>query len=414
MGNVAVAWQIYQWTHSATALGLVGLLAVIPLLVLSLPAGVVADRLDRIRVIQCTAGGTALLAALLGLVAAFHSRIPDLPVLRASNDVLLRIALTFEKNPEAVRFDQPVLPIIYVILFLMATLRVLGWPSGGSIIPRLVPARDLSNAITWNSSALEVSSMTGPAVGGFLVAWFGYSPVYFAQAGVGGLMVLLLFGVRYLAAPVMPPVTKSLRDFFAGAVFIWQRKVILAASGLDMFAVLLGGAIALLPMYAEEILHVGPIGLGWLRAAPSIGACAMALWLAHRRPMQRPGVMMVWTVVGFGVAIIVFGVSQWFWLSLLALFFTGVFDNVSVVVRHTLVQLLTPDSLRGRVTSMNQIFIGSSNSIGTLRAGLMAAWIGPVGAVVWGGIGTIAIALMIGSAVPKLRGVPPLDQLKPD
>jgi MFS family permease len=167
-------------------------------------------------------------------------------------------------------------------------------------------------------------------------------------------------------------------------------------------------------VYAEEILHVGPIGFGWLRAAPSIGAFTMAMWIAHRAPLAQPGRALLWSVVGFGIAIVVFGFSRWFWLSLVALFFTGAFDNISVVVRQSLVQLLTPDALRGRVTAVNQIFIGSSNEIGALRAGLMSALIGPVGAVVWGGIGTMVIAVAIGRAVPRLRQLPALHTLQPE
>jgi MFS family permease len=209
-------------------------------------------------------------------------------------------------------------------------------------------------------------------------------------------------------------VRRTWRDVFAGAEFIWRKKIVLGASTLDLFAVLLGGAVALLPIYADQILHVGPIGFGWLRAAPSIGAFSMAMWLAHRAPLARPGLALLWSVAGFGAAIIVFGLSQWFWLSLLALFFTGAFDNVSVVIRQSLVQFLTPDALRGRVTAVNQIFIGSSNEIGALRAGLMSALIGPVGAVVWGGLGTIAVTAAIARAVPPLRRLPPLHLLKPE
>jgi MFS family permease len=200
----------------------------------------------------------------------------------------------------------------------------------------------------------------------------------------------------------------------AGADFIWRKKVILGASSLDLFAVLLGGATALLPVYADQILHVGPIGFGWLRAAPSLGAFAMAMYIAHRAPLERPGRALLWSVIGFGAAIIVFGFSRWFWLSLVALFFTGAFDNISVVVRQSLVQLLTPDSLRGRVTAVNQIFIGSSNEIGALRAGLMSALVGPIAAVVWGGIGTIAVTIAVGRAVPALRRLPALHTLRPE
>jgi hypothetical protein len=189
--------------------------------------------------------------------------------------------------------------------------------------------------------------------------------------------------------------------------------VILGASSLDLFAVLLGGATALLPIYADQILHVGPIGFGWLRAAPSLGAVTMALWLAHRRPLEHPGRALLWSVAGFGAAIVAFGFSRWFWCSMVALILTGAFDNISVVVRQSLVQLLTPDPLRGRVTAVNQIFIGSSNEIGALRAGLMSAAVGPVAAVVWGGLGTIAVAGLVARWVPGLRRLPPLHTLKP-
>jgi hypothetical protein len=198
----------------------------------------------------------------------------------------------------------------------------------------------------------------------------------------------------------------------AGVRFIWQRKPILAAITLDLFAVLLGGAVALLPIYADKILHVGPAGLGWLRAAPAAGAITMAFIVTHLPPARRPGLLMLWSVAGFGAAIVVFGLSHVLWLSLLALYLSGVFDNYSVVVRHTLVQMLTPDFLRGRVTAFNQLFIGSSNEISELRAGLAAALWGPVVAATAGGLGTIAVVGAVTLLLPALRTVPPLHQLK--
>ncbi len=416
MGTVAVAWQIYQWTHSATALGLVGLTNVLPLLALSLPAGVLADRFDRRMLIAATTAAIAVLSLLLAWVSWRSDVVPDLAVLRAANEGLHRLALVFERagGTEPLDFSRPALPIVYLLLLAIATLRIIGWPARASIVPQLLPAPALSNAVTWNSSLFELSTMAGPALGGFVIAWFGFSAVYLLDALAGLTLVGLLIGVRPVVPPRPPDRARGWRSLLAGAEFIWNRKVILAASGLDLFAVLLGGAVALLPLYADQILHVGPIGLGWLRAAPSIGAFAMALWIAHRRPLQHPGFALLWSVVGFGVAIVVFGVSTWFWLSFLALLATGAFDNISVVVRHSLVQLLTPDHLRGRVTAVNQIFVGSSNEVGTLRAGLMAALIGPVGAVVWGGVGTLVVVALIARAVPALRRLPALDQLRPD
>ena len=421
LGRQAVSavaiWQVYQWTHSATALGLVGLTNVLPLLVLSLPAGAMADRHDRKRLI---ATGTALVATLnlaLAALSYWHASVPALAPLRWANAALRHTALIFERqaDPVSLHFDHPALPLVFLLLGTSACVRILMWPARSSITPLLVPNARLGNAITWSTSAFEIATMAGPTLGGFLVAFADFPAVYALGAALDVAFLLLLRPVKYFQAPpARPPVRRTWRDVFAGAEFIWRKKIVLGASTLDLFAVLLGGAVALLPIYADQILHVGPIGFGWLRAAPSIGAFSMAMWLAHRPPLARPGLALLWSVAGFGAAIIVFGLSQWFWLSLLALFFTGAFDNVSVVIRQSLVQFLTPDALRGRVTAVNQIFIGSSNEIGALRAGLMSALIGPVGAVVWGGLGTIAVTAAIARAVPPLRRLPPLHLLKPE
>ncbi|HWA11141.1 MAG TPA: MFS transporter [Opitutaceae bacterium] len=416
MGSVAVTWEVYQWTHSASALGLVGLINVLPVLGLSLPAGVLADRRDRRGIIAFTTGSVALLSLLLALVSWRHARIPDYAPLHHANAVLRRVALVFERHadPASLDFTQPALPLVYALLFGMAVLRILGWPSRAAIIPLLLPVRALSNAITWNSSAFEIATMAGPALGGFLVAKVGFPLVYLLDASFGLTLVVLLGGVSYLNPPAPATGDRSWKTTLAGAEFIWRKKVILGASSLDLFAVLLGGAIALLPIYADQILHVDAIGFGWLRAAPSIGAFSMAMAQAHRAPLRRPGRALLWAVAGFGLAIVVFGFSTSFWLSLVALFFTGAFDNVSVVIRQSLVQLLTPDALRGRVTSVNQIFIGSSNEIGALRAGLMAALVGPVAAVVAGGLGTVLVVGAIARLVPGLRALPPLQELRPE
>jgi len=200
----------------------------------------------------------------------------------------------------------------------------------------------------------------------------------------------------------------------AGVGFVRRQKVILAAIALDMFAVLLGGVTALLPLFADRILGIGPVGLGWLRAAPAMGAFGMALFLAHRRPMRRPGGVLLWAVAGFGVATLFFGLSEIFLLSFFLLFLTGLFDNISVVIRHSVVQLLTPDRMRGRVSAVNQVFIGSSNELGAVRAGLMAALIGPVAAVVVGGAGTLLVVAAAAKLWPEVRRLRPLDQLQPE
>ncbi len=409
-------WQVYEWTHSSTALGLVGLANVLPLLVLSLPAGALADRHDRRRLIGA---GTAVLGVVnvaLASLSFWHAFVPDLVPLRWANEALRQFAGIFEQHTgtEALHFSQPALPLLFALLLLHATVRILIWPARSSITPLLVPNATLGNAITWNTSTFEIATVAGPALGGFLIALAGIPAVYALGAGLEVVFLLALRRVTYFQLPARSAVRRTWRDMLAGAEFIWRKKVILGASSLDMFAVLLGGATALLPVYADQILHVGPIGFGWLRAAPSLGAVTMAMWIAHRPPIMKPGRALLWTVAAFGAAILLFGVSTWFWLSLLALFLSGAFDNISVVIRQSLVQLLTPDELRGRVTAVNQIFIGSSNEIGALRAGLMSAMIGPVGAVVWGGVGTILVTGVVARALPALRKLPALHQLAPD
>jgi MFS family permease len=414
--TAAAIWQVYQWTHSATALGLVGLVNVLPLLALSLPAGAIADRHDRRRLIALGTGTIAFVNIALAALAFWHVAVPAWAPLRWANAGLRQLALVFEQHadPATLRFDNPALPVVFALLLLHASARILIWPARSSITPLLVPASALGNAITWNSSTFEIATVAGPALGGFLIAFADIPAVYALGGACEFVFLLALRRVTYFQAPQPATGRRTWRDMLAGAEFIWRKKVILGASCLDLFAVLLGGATALLPIYADQILHVGPIGFGWLRAAPSLGAIAMAFWLAHRPPLPAPGRALLWTVAGFGAAIVVFGISRWFWLSLCALILTGVFDIVSVVVRQSLVQLLTPDHLRGRVTAVNQMFIGSSNEIGALRAGLMSALIGPVAAVVWGGIGTVIVAGAVARGVPALRRLPALHTLKPE
>ena len=410
--SVAAAWQIYQWTNSATALGLVGLVNVIPLLALVLPAGVLADRHDRRLIIARAMLVSTLLSAALVAISHYHAAIPRLAWLQEANEWLRSIALLFERHtdPASLHFDQPALPLLYLVLFLHAIVRVLAGPARSAIIPLLIPTSALSNAVTWTSSAFELSTVVGPALGGMIVALTGYSAVYALDVVASLILGLLMLGVKI--APPAHHQNRPAAAMLAGVDFMWRNKPILAAMSLDLFAVVLGGATALLPIYADRILHVGPAGLGWLRAAPAAGAICMAVFAAHRPHARRPGLLMLWSVAGFGLAIGLFSISTVFWLSLLALFFSGVFDNYSVVVRHSLIQLMTPDKLRGRVTAVNQLFIGSSNEISALRAGLSAALFGPVMAAGVGGLGTIGVAVMVALLVPSLKNVPPLHQVK--
>lgn len=411
--SIAATWQIYQWTHSATALGLVGLVNVIPLILFVLPAGALADRVDRRLVIMRTTIATCLLSLGLAAVSHFHAAVPNLAPLSALNDALRSLALVFEKQVEsdALRFDQPALPIIYLLLLLHAVVRVIAAPSRGSIVPLLVPTRSLSNAVTWSSSTFELSTVVGPALGGLVVAVSSYSWVYALDVLCALSLAWALLGVKLRRHPPTAADATANIGPLAGARFIWKRPPLLAAMTLDMFAVILGGAVILLPIFADQILQVGPAGLGWLRAAPALGAITMAFIVAHARPMARPGMVMLWSVVGFGASMIVFGLSTSLWLSLLALFLSGACDNVSVVVRHSVVQLLTPDFLRGRVTSVNQLFIGSSNEISALRGGLVAALLGPVLAATLGGVGSIAVTAVVALIWPQLKRLPPLHQL---
>ena len=302
-------WQVYAWTHSSTALGLVGLVNVVPLLVLSLPAGAIADHRDRRRLIGLGTVVTATVNVALGALAFWHWAVPDIAPLRWANSLLARTASLFEQHaaPGALRFDEPALPLVFLLLLAHACARILTWPARSSITPLLVPTTALSNAITWNTSAFEIATVAGPAIGGFLIAYVGIPSVYALGAALELLFLLALGRVTYFQLPQRAAVRRTWRDVLAGGEFIWRKKVILGASSLDLFAVLLGGATALLPVYADQILHVGPIGFGWLRAAPSIGAFAMAMWIAHRAPLQRPGQALLWSVIGFGAAIVVFG-----------------------------------------------------------------------------------------------------------
>ncbi len=412
---VAVAWQIYEWTGSATALGLIGFLHAIPLLVLTLPAGYLADRFNRKWILCGALFVSSCLSLLLAAITAWPEIVPDAEVLQAANRIIREIALTFERqvDPASLRFDNPALPLLYLIMFFSAVTRMISGPSRTALLPQLLPLGAFSNAVTWNASVFGIANVAGPALGGFVIAYAGFSRVYLLDALCAAVFLVLLLPVSYRKGEGGGS-ARTRDSLLVGVRFVWADKRILSAITLDLFAVLFGGAIALLPIFADRILHVGPVGLGWLRAAPAIGSFSMALSLTHLPPMKRPGVTLIWAVGGFGLAIIGFGLSTWFLASFLFLLLSGALDNVSVVVRHSLVQLLTPDQMRGRVSAINQIFIGSSNELGALRAGLMAAWLGPIAATVLGGVVTIAVAAGVARMWPQIRTVPTLSRITPD
>jgi len=383
MLTVAVGWELYERTHSALALGLVGLTQMGPMVLFTLPAGHVADNHDRKRIIILMTG--AIICASLGLtlISAFRAGVFW----------------------------------IYCCLFAAGTARTFLWPASSAFLPQLVSRQEFSKAVTWSSGSFQLSSVIGPAAGGGLIAlahrWVNAhstsaAPVYAVNAAAALIcLVLISFVRRSEAAAVKEPMT--LGSLGAGFQFVFASPVILGTITLDLFAVLLGGATALLPVYAKDILRVGPTGLGVLQAALPAGSLLCALVLAHRPPLQKAGRAMLWAVAGFGLATIGFGVSRWFWFSLLMLFGCGAMDNVSVIVRHTLVQLLTPDEKRGRVSAVNSLFIGTSNELGGFESGFVAYLLGPVFSVVSGGIGTILVVVAVALVWPEIRKYGRLD-----
>ena len=385
MQSVTVVWEVYRRTGRPFDIGLVGLVQVIPVLSLALLAGHVADRHDRKWVLigAVTLGGLAS----LGLAAVSVFQLP--------------------------------IEAMFACLFLVGVARAFQQPAKSSLVPQLVPLAIFSNAVTWNLGGFQLAAVSGPAVAGLALALFEQSqhpylfdspayPIYLFQASVAALFVGLLLSID--RRPSLPAATgATLKSLGEGIAFVWSNKVILGAMSLDMFAVLLGGATAMLPVYAKTILEVGPVGYGVLAAAPAIGALVMSLALVHRKPMAKAGQTLLWAVAGFGTAIIVFGLSRSFALSIVALFMAGVFDCVSVVVRHTLVQTLTPDRMRGRVSAISGMFISASNELGEFESGSLAAATSPIISVVAGGVGTLLVVGSAALAVPQLRKFGRLD-----
>jgi MFS family permease len=407
---VAVEWEIYARTHSATALGLVGLVIVVPVVALSLPAGHLADRLSRKRIILVSQIFSALASLALALVSWKHLSIPLVAPLRVGNRALTAIATVFERHHPAFHFDDASIPLIYLLLFIGASARTFGWAARSAFFPTLISRDAFANAVTWNNSVFQIGSVVGPAVSGLLVAYVGFPFVYMLDAFCAFSFFLLVLPIRRSRQARDQTEASTWKSLIAGLRFVFRRKVILATITLDLFAVLLGGATALMPIFADQILHCGPVGLGWMRASPAIGAFAMALLVAHLPPMKQTGKTLLWCVTGFGIATILFGLSKIFWLSLGLLLLVGAFDSVSVIIRGSIVQLVTPDEMRGRVSSVNNIFIGTSNEFGALESGLTAALFGPVISVVAGGIGTILVVLGVALRWPQTRNIGALDK----
>ena len=376
MLGTAVGWELFERTHSALALGFVGLTQIGPLLLLTLPAGHIADQHSRRNII-------VWMQALLALSCA---------------------GLTFVSWKEA--------PVAwtYGFLFVSGVARSFLWPASGAFLPQLVPRPLLANAVMWSSGSFQLSAALGPAAGGFLIAATHGAASVYAFNVVAGVVCCLLTALVHGRQEVVKPQRMTVANLGVGLRFVFGTPVILGTITLDLFAVLLGGATALLPVYASDILHVGPAGLGWLKAALPIGSTSMALLLAHRPPMRFAGRSLLWAVAGFGAATLVFGLSRSFWLSMAMLYFCGAMDNVSVVVRQTLVQVLTPDEMRGRVSAINGLFIGASNEFGEVESGTVAYFLGPIFAVVSGGIGTVLVVVATALLWPDLRRIGRLDE----
>jgi MFS family permease len=376
MQKVAVGWEIYERTHSAMALGYAGLAQFCPQVLFMLFAGHVTDRHNRKHVLMAALTCNALAAIGLALNAALGGSIY----------------------------------VLYACLFAYGSARAFIMPSRAAFLPGIIPLDIFSTAVSWNSSGFEISSMAGPAIGGLLIGFFQSPTLVYTINAVGQLtFVTLLAGITYKHSQGQrQPIT--LQSFSAGFQFVRKQKVVLSAMALDMFGVLLGGATAMMPIYAKDILKVGPRGLGWLMTAPSIGAFSMALLQAHRGPLRKAGRTLLLAVAGFGTVTVIFGISRSFWLSMAMLCLLGSCDNISVVVRSTLVQVLTPDDMRGRVSALNSLFIGTSNELGAFESGLVANFFGPIVSVVSGGIGTLLIVIGMAWLSPELRRYGRLDQ----
>jgi len=371
---VICGWEIFKITKDPLSLGLIGLAEAIPAISIALYAGHLADKSNKRNLLLWTVAGFFVCSSGLAIVTSDAVRITTTEV--------------FTVN------------MMYLFIFLSGFARGFYSPTGFSFIPQLVPRDQLSHATTLNSTFWQFSSIIGPALGGFLYAGFGMTGAMYV---VLAFVLLSFFSTTRIASkPVIQAGNKeAIADRLKeGLRFVFRNKIILNALALDMFSVLFGGAVALLPVFADQILMVGPQGLGMLRAAPSVGALITMSWLSLRSVPGRAGTTLLWAVAGFGVSILLFGISTNFYFSLFVLFLSGAFDSVSVIIRANIIQLLTPDEMRGRVSAVNSMFIGSSNEIGAFESGVTAKWMGTVGSVVFGGTMTL---LIVGFSAVKAK-----------
>lgn len=372
MVSVGVGWELYERTRDPFALGLVGLVQIFPVMLLSLPGGYVADRYNR-----------KLITLYSQVVLIFCSL------------ALAGLSLT-----------QGSLVLLYAVLAVIGGARAFNNPAESALTPQMVPPEYYFNATTWSTSVWQLSAILGPAVGGLLIGLTKVpASVYLVNAAAGSVLVVALLLIRSQQISYAESSEPPLQALRGGLRFMRNSEVILAAITLDMFAVLFGGATFLLPVFASDVLHTDATGLGIMRAAPSVGALLMVTYISRRPPFEHAGRTLLISVAGFGIATIIFGISTSFVLSLLMLLALGALDNISVIIRHTLMLTYTPDAMRGRVGAVNSVFIGASNELGGFESGVAAGLLGPVGAVVFGGFGTLVVVAAVAWFSPRLRSL---------
>ena len=372
---VVVGWQVYEITKDPLSLGLIGLAEAIPAIAVSLYAGHLADIVERKKIILVC----VITLVCCSLALLFFT-------MNAGTFVLLH-------GP------QP----IYTVIFVSGLARGFLSPANFSFMPQLIDREAYQNAITWNSTVWEGAAVVGPMIGGLVYGFYGITAAYSVDVV---LIVSALLCYALIPNRPLPPVTGELgiwEKITAGVKFVFSNQIILGAITLDLFAVLFGGAVALLSIFADDILHVGKVGLGFLRSAPSIGAVLMAVYITYHPIKKRMGKILLWCVAGFGLCMIGFGLSQWFWVSMALLVLSGVFDCVSVIARSTMIHTLTPENMKGRVSAVNSIFIGSSNEIGAFESGVAARLMGTVPSVIFGGVMTLIVVSVTGWKAVKLR-----------
>jgi MFS family permease len=386
MQSLIVGWQVYEMTKDAFSLGLIGLSEAIPYLSIALFAGHFADIINRKKIILFTMSLYLICAVTL---------------------------FSFTCNLHNVLVLFGTLPI-YIVISITGLARAMLYPSQIALMAQIVPRELYPNSATWNSTIWHIAAIAGPALGGLIYGFFGITIAYLSVVVLIIIGLFLFFGIKSKPIPPKEKEETLIQSLKTGISFVFKNQIILGALSLDMLAVLFGGAVAMLPVFAAEVLHVGPQGLGFLRAAPMCGAVIMSFIMAYHPPVKKAGKKLLSCVAGFGLCIILFAISKNFYLSIALLAMSGMFDNVSVIIRQTIIQLYTPDNMRGRVASVNSIFIGSSNEIGSFESGLAAKIMGLIPSVIFGGSMTLIVTGVTAKVAPILRKMNLMDKIEGD